>query len=302
MHDPYSPQVTKEPKQRGCFFYGCITLIVLLVLTLIAGYLAYRAIYSWAEKYTATSPEVFPPVEMAPEDRDALDKRVKEFTDALAAEKPVEPLVLTSDELNALIAEKPDINGRVHVKIQDNKLTGQISVPLDAFGLRGRFLNGSADFNVSLDNGVLFVTADNVTVKGKPLPDSLMQGFRTQNLAKDVYNNPENAEVLRKIEKVEVKDGKITIKARPKETTDSATKKEGEQEDKAKAESPDAEKEETTPAPKASADDKEPAPAEPKAPDAEKKEETAPAPKAAEQEAHALWQGGFTAGLMLTSV
>ena len=40
--------------------------------------------------------------------------------------------------------------------------------------------------------------------------------MRKQNLAKDVYKDPKNAEMIRKLESLEIKDGKIILKVRAK--------------------------------------------------------------------------------------
>ncbi len=44
-----------------------------------------------------------------------------------------------------------------------------------------------------------------------------MNEIRQQNLAKDAYKDPKNAEMLRKIESLEIKDGKIILKVRAKQ-------------------------------------------------------------------------------------
>ena len=53
-----------RPKQRGCFFYGCViasVLAVLLIVALAAGaYLVYRALNRYLEEYTATAPRELP--------------------------------------------------------------------------------------------------------------------------------------------------------------------------------------------------------------------------------------------------
>ena len=43
-----------------------------------------------------------------------------------------------------------------------------------------------------------------------------MKGIREQNMAKDMYKDEKSAEMLRKLEKLEIKDGKITVKIRAK--------------------------------------------------------------------------------------
>jgi hypothetical protein len=81
---------------------------------------------------------------------------------------------------------------------------------------KGRYLNGEADLKASFDNGILIVTLDSLEVNGKHLPDEIMNGLRQQNLAKDAYKDPKNAEMLRKVDSMTIKDGKIIIRVRAK--------------------------------------------------------------------------------------
>ena len=81
---------------------------------------------------------------------------------------------------------------------------------------KGRYLNGEADLKASLKDGVLIVTLDSIEVNGKKPPDEIMNEMRKQNLAKDAYKDAKNAEMIRKLESLEVKDGKIILKVRAK--------------------------------------------------------------------------------------
>jgi len=87
------------------------------------------------------------------------------------------PLTLTSDEINALIATDPDLQplkGKLYVTLENEHIKGQLSVSMDEAGLpmfRGRYLNGSGTFSLSLRNGILRLTAQEIAVKGKPLPE-----------------------------------------------------------------------------------------------------------------------------------
>jgi hypothetical protein len=44
-----------------------------------------------------------------------------------------------------------------------------------------------------------------------------MTELRQENLAKDALNSQKNAEMVRKLESIEVKDGKLIIKPRPRD-------------------------------------------------------------------------------------
>jgi hypothetical protein len=226
-----SPKFTAEPpaavpRQRGCFFYGCIiaSVLALLVAIMVAIgiYIGYRFLNQLVDEYTATAPRELPKVEMPAEKRQALKDRVEAFQKAVEEGTPTEPLELTGDDLNALIEEKPELEwwrGKIYVKIDGEKIMGQISIPLEKIGLsmvKGRYLNGEADLKASLRDGILIGTLDSIEVNGKRPPEQMMTGIRQENLFKDAYNNPKNAEMLRKIESLEVKDGKIVLKVRAK--------------------------------------------------------------------------------------
>ena len=68
---------------------------------------------------------------MPAEQRQVLKDRVEAFRKAVEAGTPTEPLVLTSDDLNALIEENPDLKGKIYVKIEGDEVKGQVSIPLD---------------------------------------------------------------------------------------------------------------------------------------------------------------------------
>jgi hypothetical protein len=232
-----SPKFSPEPpvaapRQRGCFFYGCIIASVLALLTAILVatlfYVGYRFLNQAVEQYTATAPRELPKSEMPAEQVQVLKDRVEAFRKAVKEGTPAPPLELNSDELNALIEADPDLKGKIFVKIEGKEIKGQVSLPLDAFAqvpllgmFKGRYLNGEAAFKASIDDGFLLIRLDSIEVNGKSPPDEVMKSLREQNLAKDAYNNPKNAETLRNIESLEVKDGKVILKVRAKSEASS---------------------------------------------------------------------------------
>jgi hypothetical protein len=229
-HDPEFYQAPKfspeydEPRsrQRGCFFYGCVIASVLIVLMIIAlalvAYLAIRTANRYLEEYTATAPRELPKVDLSEEQRKEAVDRLKAFRQAVNEGTATEPLVLTGDDLNALLEEEPQLKGRVHLTVEGDEVKGQVSIPLSVFldtsFTQGRYLNGEAKFKASLDNGVLIVTLDSLEVNGKSPPEQIMTDIRKQNLARDAYKDPKNAEMMRRFESLQIKDGKIILKPR----------------------------------------------------------------------------------------
>ena len=229
-----SPHVTpaSEPdKRRGCFFYGCITLLIVMLLVGIAFFFAVRyglnKIATIVEQYTETTPMTLPAVQMSATDYEQLDKRVTAFADAVNARKATPPLVLTGDEINALIANNPawkGLKGKVYVTIEGDQIKGKVSIPMDELAhapglsrLKGRYLNGSAALKVALANAVLVVTIQSLEAKGQSPSPPVMARLQTINFAQNSAQDPKTQEMIGRFESIEVKDGKITIQVRAKE-------------------------------------------------------------------------------------
>jgi len=229
LHYPEPPQA---PRQRGCLFYGCLIAGILALIMIIAVavglFFLYRFTTRMVEQYTDTAPMALPQPNLDAGQVQVLKQRVDDFKKA-AEEGRDATLTLTGDELTALLQSNEDFKDRFAVTVEDDKVKGQVSLPLDFPGLGRRYFNGSATFKASLEDGVLIVTVDQAEVKGQPVPESVMEHLRKENLARDAYKNEEDARVLRRLKSMEIKDGRITIQSRaksPAEKTDEAKPKE----------------------------------------------------------------------------
>lgn len=147
-----------------------------------------------------------------------VDAEVATTPDTEPRANSVRELVLTAEEINALISEEKALRNRVFISIEDGEITGEVSVPTDKFlpGPKGRFFNASATFEVNLEDGVLIVTLSKAEVKGEQVPEEFMQEVRKENLAKDLYKDPKNARMIARFESISVEDDKIVAKLREK--------------------------------------------------------------------------------------
>ena len=206
-------------KGRGCFFYGCITAIVLFVVGSISIYLGVRyAIRSAIDEFTESSPITLPKVQISTADLAALEERVATFQKTLKDKKTGEPLVLTGNEINALIAEDSafkNLRGKLYVTIEGDQIKGKISIPLRSLGfssLEGRYLNGSAALKASLIQGVLVVNIQSLLVKGRDLPPNVLTQIRGSNLAQQFSQDPKNSQSIANFESITVEAGKLILK------------------------------------------------------------------------------------------
>ena len=217
-YDEVEERWQPEKKGHGCVFYGCLTLVVLVVLFIAGGYYLYQTALN---RFTDTAPRELPVVEVSEEDWRALDERVKGFTEAIdkKVEGPV-TLTLTTEDLNAMIAKDPDLKelaGKVHAAIDGEEIKVNLSLPLDDLGYPGRYFNGSAKLKVSFEDGKLNLKIREAETKGNPIPAPIVKMLEEKNLVGEVSKDPEANKDLNKLESIKVDDGKIVLKRKPQD-------------------------------------------------------------------------------------
>src|SRR4029077_20071425 len=135
-----------------------------------------------------------------------LHDRVNSFSDDIRDGANVAPLQLSPDEINALIETDPglvDLKDHLYVTLDTNQLKAQISFLAQDLGLdalRGRYINANGVFSVSLSSNQLVITAESLTVKGKPVPRHIMKQIGAQNLATKFDQDPRTAAGLKKLQ------------------------------------------------------------------------------------------------------
>jgi hypothetical protein len=212
--EPQIAPATPTGKKRGCLFWAFATLGVLGVVVGVGGYLAYRHAAQRITDYTAPAPLDLAEPTLSAAELGGLDGRVAAFVHALRNKNPVEPLVLSGDDLTALVARIPEfrrLGGRARFSIGDGEVHSDLSLPLDRMGYPDRWFNGSAAFAVTLEKGVLIVTLRSASVKGEPVPGWVLRQVQDRNLAKDLYENPQAAGLVSRLESIEVANGRIIL-------------------------------------------------------------------------------------------
>ena len=218
-----SNEMQEQKKKSGCgkkIAIGCLTVIVLLAA---GSFFAIRGgkhlLKKISDQYTETAPAQLPSVEVSDQEASALLERVEAFSKALKDGGSAPELTLTAHDINVLIQKNPawsSTGGKVYVTIENDRLHGEASIPLDQVGgmLKGRWLNGSGTFQVETAAGRLLVFMDSLSVRGQPVPEQFLAGIRGKNLAEEATKKPETAALLQKLDSITVRDGKLRIKAK----------------------------------------------------------------------------------------
>jgi hypothetical protein len=229
MESPDSPlmyeQTVQPPRKSrfGCFMWGCLSALIAGVLLCgVVGGGGYWWIRTQVQKYTVVEGLDLPVIQIDEESLLALDERMEQFQQALEQESAEGlELVLTADELNALIQKNEQLRGRVFVQIADGKISGQISIPTDGLpGGRGRFLNASATAEASLRDGKLDVRLIDAEVRGEKVPEVVMQALAKENIAEEFTKDPDAAKFLSGIESMEIIEDRVILRTRPVSSTE----------------------------------------------------------------------------------
>ena len=125
-------------------------------------------------------------------------------------------LRLSADDINALIAREEDLKQRVFVRIEDGKVKGDLSFPLDKVLPRGegRFFNGSAAFDIQWKDGELFIGVEDVELNGEKLPQHLVDEIEKQNFAEELIKDPQVKTWIEQFEKVEVDGDQLIVEVK----------------------------------------------------------------------------------------
>ncbi len=215
------PPMTMPPPRHDRGFpwllFGCGCLAAVVVLVGIVGYSGYRMVVGFVEQYTDTAPMELPASTLSDDDYAILHARVNAFRDALNKNEPTAPLVLTADEINALIERDPqwsEANGHVHIEINDDKIGGKVSLPLDAMNFPGRYFNGAATFTAFVRDDRLYVHVETLEVNGQTVPESVMASMRSENVAKNFNQDPQFQDIREKIGNIVIANETLTIEAK----------------------------------------------------------------------------------------
>lgn len=206
-------------KKRGCLFYGCLSLVIVALLVVTVGILGYfflkRTTEGLVRNFTEPGPARLERVEYSREQTDILQRKAAEFQQALEAGTNVIDLTLTAEDLNALISTQRELKDKLFVRIDNEQVRGDISMPLTDLGpikLGGRYLNASVVFNIVLTNGVLDIRLRDVTVKDKPLPAMVLSELRKNNLALEFQRDPKMASDIAKYDAIQITNGAVILR------------------------------------------------------------------------------------------
>jgi hypothetical protein len=216
---------------RGCFFYGTITFVLVLIGVMLGLYFgARKAALAAVAKYTATAPTEIPRLNLSPAEQERIARELAETAQRAAAGQGAAEVALNEQQLNVLVGQAPQVQGhreQVYLQPEGDKLKAQMSLPLDQFelwksfrskigggNLSNRYLNGTAFLDVGVTNGGLQLTITNLVVNGETLPAEFTKRLKDQNFAQQANGNPQLQSALQNVQNVVVTNGRVVVRFR----------------------------------------------------------------------------------------
>ena len=200
------PPPPPPPRGRGCLFWGCL---IVAVLVLLVGSCIGVFVYGYF-KFTSPAPKPVPVEQVAPDEGEAVEKRVAAFEEAAKKEAPAR-LELTAKEINTLIAASPrfkELRGKVYARLEIDRIILDLSVPVGK-GQAERWFNGTVSLTFSLVNGEPRLAIESAeTADKRQVPTAPLQVLIAP-LLEDLRQEMEKAPG--KIKSIEVRDGKLIV-------------------------------------------------------------------------------------------
>lgn len=208
-------------KGPGCLFYGCLTVIVLVLVIIAAGSWFLRRLTEVAVDYTVATPKEIRVSPLEPKEFAHLETRWEQFEEALAGKGAVQ-LVLSEREINGFIAEEPSLEflrGRLQVAIQNSQLGGDICIPIKGLSfpfrkLNDRYVCGSAEFSLSFQDETFEVFLKAFELRGKDLPRQVVEHLKSINLADEFLSDAEKNDHFKYLESIRVVGDKLILRTK----------------------------------------------------------------------------------------
>jgi hypothetical protein len=161
-----------QKKPKGCFFWGCLTALILLLA--VGGCTGF---FIWKFKNILMSisddkPIDVPTIDVTPEELSALDERISEFA-RQADQGGGGELVLSAEDLNRrIVGANEGLKGQLWARIEGDQMLLDASLPLGEhpqfgqipIGFEDRYLNGTLSARLTLEDGMVGVTIDTITI------------------------------------------------------------------------------------------------------------------------------------------
>lgn len=221
-------RIQKTPTGEFSPFYGCA--IMSLAALTFGGIIAFSAYSLFSQDkaiaaFASEAPIKLPAVELSPEARAALEKKLTDFASTTKAGQPVE-LTLSISDLNALILIAPDTGYGTYTDLvrlesfdpKKSTVSGQVSLPMNNVKFwenKKRYLNGQITFHLYIHAEGIDAKVVDVKVPGKEVAEGFITGMEIWPWVAPYRKVEPVGTTLKAIQKVTVTADAVTFSNKP---------------------------------------------------------------------------------------
>jgi hypothetical protein len=206
-----------KKKGKGCFFWGCATLLVVSLLAGGALFLVYKKVANTVEEFTSSTPGHIESVQYTEDERERADSKISAFVDKVKKGDSVVSGEFTDRELNIYLDSHAKFRNKVRLDFTGGEIKSALNVPLSGVPMmNGRYLVGDAVLKVTCENGDLNIKIVSLNVNGKKMSGEFAKAVKEMNFAKNVYDNPNTRAIAKRIKTVEMRGEKLFVEINPK--------------------------------------------------------------------------------------
>lgn len=212
-------------KSMGCFARGCLILIafgIVLAIACSAGIYwgwrhhsaVLRGMYWLTRTHAITNAPAPIPVHQTTDEKiNAAVEHWRDFETSVRAGQPAE-IKLSPDEINDLIASRPDLRGKAYASTEGDRLRIQVSLPLGQIaGRSGYYFNGDIALQSHGREPLAQTELNHLTVNGQQLPPDILDWKYQSRPLRDYLaggQTPLSSTTL------QINDGNVILKSRGK--------------------------------------------------------------------------------------
>jgi hypothetical protein len=221
-------RIQKIPTGEFSPFYGCA--IMSLAALTFGGIIAFSAYSLFSQDkaiavFASDTPIKLPPIELSPEARAALEKKLTDFASTAKTGQPAE-LTLSISDLNALILIAPDTGYGTYtdlVRLESfdpakSTVSGQVSLPMNNVKFwenKKRYLNGQITFHLYIHAEGIDAKVVDVKVPGKEVAEGFITGMEIWPWVAPYRKVEPVGATLKAIQKVTVTAEAVTFSNQP---------------------------------------------------------------------------------------
>lgn len=222
-HQPSAARGWGSRLLLGAFAVAALAMAILIALSFIVP----RVVDRLVEEYTDVAPADIPRVESTPDEKEEIESRVSEFVEALEEGAARAPLELSEREINVVLQDairKIDEHAAARIHLLEGRVRAQVSLPIDAKlplgpwsrDLRGRFVNGTAEFVPRIRGGRFEFELVSFEVGGKGVPRRMLNLIADELESSGILDDPDAQRVAQRLSGITIRNGSVVLEPRNK--------------------------------------------------------------------------------------